>query len=367
MAHWRAVLFLAFLAAVAVFVVAVYNVPSALELYEKHMKEYMERAEFVFTWIGVSYSVLPMIAFDVVNDWSRVFFDCFHPAALWLDALYSGMVVIQLITFVGRIEWNTGRIAAEYASVALQLSGVNGYVMMKRSANDPTFDHAQARKLNKWALVFLLVFGLPTLYQLQFKHKIPDGYTTLAWCISGLGMCFQALQIFCSLFFRWYRDDFANDEPSTRNVKLGAAVFRMFTFSYDWWSCTSKGYWTLDYGHPFAAMTCVGLAVNCVLALCRYFGPAIIKEKFDALVAPVRTLCTNIKNQFNAKWAAFTQSWNEKWDAFKQSWSEKWAAFSVASLCTWLERRRRAKALAAAEARNAELPFDQHFSSLSIE
>lgn len=75
----------------------------------------------------------------MVQDWTKIFFDCFNPVTLWFDATYSAIMVIQLIIFVGEIGKNTGRIATEYGGVPVQLSCVYAYIMLKRS-NDPNFD-----------------------------------------------------------------------------------------------------------------------------------------------------------------------------------------------------------------------------------
>lgn len=83
------------------------------------------------------------VAFTVVRDWTRTFYDCFSPLPLWLDALYSGIVLVQLIAFVGHINENTARVAVEYAGLLLQLSFVFSFVMLKLS-NDPEFNPNKA-------------------------------------------------------------------------------------------------------------------------------------------------------------------------------------------------------------------------------
>lgn len=81
----------------------------------------------------------------MVDDWSKTFFDCFTPLTLWLDAIYSCVVITQLTVFIGDIQNNSGRIMLEFGALSILLSCLYGYVMLK-SSNDPSFDRASGQK-----------------------------------------------------------------------------------------------------------------------------------------------------------------------------------------------------------------------------
>ncbi|TVU26872.1 hypothetical protein EJB05_29443 [Eragrostis curvula] len=203
---------------------------------------------------------------------------------MWLDAVYSGVVILQHILFIGEIPKSNGRIMAEYGGMALLLSCVYGYVMLK-SSNYPDFDRDKGQKQNIWALIFLAGFGFAALMQMQFQYRVPAGYSVISKWLAATGIVCQGLQPVLSIIHRALPGgSFDDDAPSTANIKITAAVLRMITLSYDYWMCSSKGYHDTPNRAPFAAMVCFSLIVNCVMVVTRYIGPRKLKDSIDAIM-----------------------------------------------------------------------------------
>ncbi|KAL6870738.1 hypothetical protein ACP4OV_014586 [Aristida adscensionis] len=284
LAHVPAAIFVFVAMLVAAFAIAVdHKVPRALEMYETHIREKLERSEYIVTWFGLFYFVLPMISFTVVHDWTKTFHDCFSPLTMWLDIFYSCTVIAQLITFVGGIEDNFGRIMAEFVGVTVLLCCVFSFVMLKCS-KDPKYDLHDARSQCVWALGFLAVFGFATLRQVQLKDVIPTGFESVALGLAWLGFGLQCLQPFLSIFSRTLRGDFDDDIPSTRKIKLAAALMRVLTLSYEVWMCHSKEYFESSGTESYAWMVIGSLLVSCFQTVYRYIGPRKFKYAYDAVV-----------------------------------------------------------------------------------
>uniref|UniRef100_A0ACD5WA50 Uncharacterized protein n=1 Tax=Avena sativa TaxID=4498 RepID=A0ACD5WA50_AVESA len=275
------VLFLSAAALLGSFAIAVSLSDSARAIYEDYIEHWMEAAEFIFTWIGSFYNILPMVAFITIQDWAKVFFDCFTPISLWLEVLYSTIFLVHLLVFVGGLESNYGRIIMEFGGLGIQLVAIIGYVLQKL-AYDDHYAKNEAKHQFLWALAFFKVSGLAILIQIQFKIIAPEGqgYWRIALGLAVFGVLFQFLQIVISIYYRSIEDNFKDDPTNIRRVKLGAALIKVVTMSYDCWLFYARGYWQSPEKRMLAIMTVCSLLLTCTVALGRDVGPEKLRKVY---------------------------------------------------------------------------------------
>uniref|UniRef100_J3N687 Uncharacterized protein n=1 Tax=Oryza brachyantha TaxID=4533 RepID=J3N687_ORYBR len=276
--HWRLLLlFLLPALGVAAFAFAVDANDRARQLYERRLRDPLEKAEFAFIWLGSMYFVLPMIAFYVVEDWSKVLYDCFTPMALWVDAMYSGIVITFHIFFIGITPESYSKVLIEYGGFAIQLVAIFVYVMLKSGDKNciasqvhmKALPLSEARQQSLLLLLVFKIFILAAIMQLQFKLTFPEGHNVIA---SALCYTAMALQIKGA-------EGFENDEPRVRKVKITATIIKIVVLSYELWIENMRG------GHEHSelksslrAMTITSIVVNCMLFIARYIGPRVFRD-----------------------------------------------------------------------------------------
>ncbi|KAM3402044.1 hypothetical protein ACQJBY_006158 [Aegilops geniculata] len=281
------------------------------EFFEVSVAPWIESSEFIFTWIDYIYNILPMVAFIAIEDWSEVFFDCFTPASLWLEAVYSAVFLVLLLVFVDEPKNNYGRVLMEFAGIALQLVAIIGYVLQKLAYKK--IGKTEARNQNVGALTFFKLFGLAVIVQIQFKITAPKccEYWKIAFGLAVIGVLLQVLQIVISFAYRLRENKFKDDPVGIGRVKLGAALIRVVTLAFDSWLFYARGYWHSREKQMIAYMTLASLFITCLVALARYIGPERLKNACDTGVARLGAWCTAIregrfKNDICRGWGRFS-------------------------------------------------------------
>uniref|UniRef100_A0A0E0E6L9 Uncharacterized protein n=1 Tax=Oryza meridionalis TaxID=40149 RepID=A0A0E0E6L9_9ORYZ len=105
-----AYLFLLVVAIIGVFAVLASLLDPIHGFYLRSIKEALEWTEFIFTWTSSLYFILPMVFFSNATNWASTFYDCFTPLTLWLEGIYSGIVLLLFVLFIGNLDENWGRI-----------------------------------------------------------------------------------------------------------------------------------------------------------------------------------------------------------------------------------------------------------------
>uniref|UniRef100_A0A0E0F2V7 Uncharacterized protein n=1 Tax=Oryza meridionalis TaxID=40149 RepID=A0A0E0F2V7_9ORYZ len=146
--------------------------------------------------------------------------------------------------------------------------------------------------------------------------------------------------IFCFVMIKVSRDDnytvkeaqkqldnnnFNDDEPTTRKIKLSAALIRLITLSFDCWLFTVRGYWSSPLKKPLVEMTAANLVFTSIVVVCRYIGPN-----------KLRNFCVDIWNWLRA----VPEKLQGKWNSFIQWKTDNWTPFTntvkvaLQSFCT---------------------------------
>lgn len=206
--------------------------------------------------------------------------------------------------FIGNLDENWGRIMIEFSGVAIQMAGIFCFVMIKVSRDDKyTMKEAQKqvwirvqefcyftlirnmRFIEKkspmqsiMALVIFKIFSFIILTFIKAKLVPTEDNVVIPRAFAAIGCLIQFVLMLSSPIGRWVGDgflsfklymwllnklcsylvflpfqldnNFNDDEPTTRKIKLSAALIRLITLSFDCWLFTVRGYWSSPLKKP---------------------------------------------------------------------------------------------------------------------
>ncbi|EAY80072.1 hypothetical protein OsI_35239 [Oryza sativa Indica Group] len=320
-----AYLFLLVVAIIGVFAVLASLLDPIHGFYLRSIKEALEWAEFIFTWTSSLYFILPMVFFSNATNWASTFYDCFTPLTLWLEGIYSGIVLLLFVLFIGNLDENWGRIMIEFSGVAIQMAGIFCFVMIKVSRDDK-YTMKEAQKQSIMALVIFKIFSFIILTFIKAKLVPTEDNVVIPRAFAAIGCLIQFVLMLSSPIGRWLdNNNFNDDEPTTRKINLSAALIRLITLSFDCWLFTVRGYWSSPLKKPLVEMTAANLVFTSIVVACRYIGPN-----------KLRNFCVDIWNWLRA----VPEKLQGKWNSFIQWKTDNWTPFTntvkvaLQSFCT---------------------------------
>uniref|UniRef100_I1QXY6 Uncharacterized protein n=1 Tax=Oryza glaberrima TaxID=4538 RepID=I1QXY6_ORYGL len=264
------------------------------------------------------------VFFSNATNWASTFYDCFTPLTLWLEGIYSGIVLLLFVLFIGNLDENWGRIMIEFSGVAIQMAGIFCFVMIKVSRDD-NYTMKEAQKQSIMALVIFKIFSFIILTFIKAKLVPTEDNVVIPRAFAAIGCLIQFVLMLSSPIGRWLDNNFNDDEPTTRKIKLSAALIRLITLSFDCWLFTVRGYWSSPLKKPLAEMTATNLVFTSIVVVCRYIGPN-----------KLRNFCVDIWNWLRA----VPEKLQGKWNSFIQWKTDNWTPFTntvkvaLQSFCT---------------------------------